>query len=193
MTWSLRHFEIKQLLQLLVLPSFKKFVFIATLMLFVSNCNGLDKGCRESGAAALGPETPVRMDLSAFCSFNDVWAWNLARGACEVVTGTRDSKLETWDSGLAYQFIISFNKVDISPRPLVFVRLQRVDHGSRSWVEGCLGFQVSTFRCWSLSRLAFWHFRSLIPDPHPYCLPSVPQAHGSRDILPAAFAGKSPR
>lgn len=99
----------------------------------------------------LGPKLPTAplqnwldgWDPSVFCSFNDVWAWNFARGVCEVVTGTLDAGLGTLDSkletpGLAYQFIISFNKVDISPEPLMmlFVRLPRAT-GSCIMIMGC--------------------------------------------------------
>jgi len=39
------------------------------------------------------------------------------------------------------------------------------DLGSR---DAAMIVRCSSFRCWSLSRLAFWHFRSLVPKPlHP--------------------------
>jgi len=39
------------------------------------------------------------------------------------------------------------------------------DLGSR---DAAMIVRCSGFRCWSLSRLAFWHFRSLVPKPvHP--------------------------
>lgn len=177
-------------LELLAPPHSSRFVFMATLMLFVSNCNGLDKGC---GTWARNSR-PLRCRTDwmdgiprFFCSFNDVWAWNFARGVCEVVTGTLDAGLGTLDSkletpGLAYQFIISFNKVDISPEPLMmlFVRLPRAT-GSCIMIMGCrvpgvwcLVRDVAMIVCCVLGSLQVsgvaacraWHFGTFAARPH---------------------------
>lgn len=104
--------------------------------------------------------------MAASCSFNDVWAWNFARGVSEVLPSpsARSQSQPGPTNWLAYQFIISFNKVDIQP-----LTKREKPSGSACWQFLCVCVWPSG--SWSrerhlaalakvlnLSRLAFWHF-----------------------------------
>lgn len=145
-------------------------------MLFVSNCNGWKPGeplkLRTDGS--LFPSSrpwPVPrlllLGMAVSCSFNDVWAWNFARGVSEVLPSpsARSQSQPGPTNWLAYQFIISFNKVDIQPRTK-----REKPSGSACWCCFCASASgrvdhdresvTSPLRAkvLNLSRLAFWHF-----------------------------------
>lgn len=146
-------------------------------MLFVSNCNGWKPGeplkLRTVGSL-FPPPRPwplpclLLLGMAVSCSFNDVWAWNFARGVSEVLPSpsARSQSQPGPTNWLAYQFIISFNKVDIQPRTkrekpsgsacwFFFVRLRLAE-----WIMIARASpRRSAPRCWTCCA---WHFGTFL-------------------------------